>query len=175
VSIPRELVHSYALGCLWVVTVFCKTVGRLVRAFCRPHAYTFNEQSKMATVLTPQTDVTSEKVTWLMEIPRQQSRPAYRKINRLKTNINISLFFIISLNLRPVTYFSTNKHSPSEERALSKQQQTSQVPQFLFCFVFFFHFFRRHEQRQLVSPLAFSRAPPPTSFGDIEIHNRSKT
>ena len=26
-------------------------------------AYTFNEQSKMATALTPQTDVTSEKVT----------------------------------------------------------------------------------------------------------------
>ena len=33
----------------------------MVRAFCRPHAYTFNEQSKMATALTPQTDVTSEK------------------------------------------------------------------------------------------------------------------
>ncbi len=27
-SIPRELVHSYALGCLWVVTVCCNTVGR---------------------------------------------------------------------------------------------------------------------------------------------------
>ena len=25
----------------------------MVRAFCRPHAYTFNEQSKMATALTP--------------------------------------------------------------------------------------------------------------------------
>ena len=35
----------------------------MVRAFCRPHAYTFSEQSKMATALTPQTDVTSEKVT----------------------------------------------------------------------------------------------------------------
>ena len=34
----------------------------MVRAFCRPHAYTLNEQSKMATALTPQTDVTSEKV-----------------------------------------------------------------------------------------------------------------
>ena len=33
----------------------------MVRAFCRPHAYTFN--AKMATALTPQTDVTSEKVT----------------------------------------------------------------------------------------------------------------
>ena len=51
----------------------------MVRAFCRPHAYKFNEQSKMTTALTPQTDVTSEKVTWLMENPRQQSRPAYRK------------------------------------------------------------------------------------------------
>jgi len=73
-SIPRELVH--ALGCLWVVTVCCNTVGWHGRAFCRPHAYTLNEQSKMATALTPQTDVTSEKVTWLMENPRQQSRPA---------------------------------------------------------------------------------------------------
>ena len=27
-SIPRELVHSYALGCLCVVTVCCNTVGR---------------------------------------------------------------------------------------------------------------------------------------------------
>ena len=27
-SIPRELVHSYALGCLWVVTVCCNTAGR---------------------------------------------------------------------------------------------------------------------------------------------------
>ena len=35
----------------------------MVRAFCRPHAYTFNEQSKTATALTPQTDVASEKVT----------------------------------------------------------------------------------------------------------------
>ena len=86
-SIPRELVHSYALGCLWVVTVCCSTVGRHGRALCRPHAYTFNEQSQMATALTPQTDVTSEKITWLMENPRQQSRPTYRKFNRLKTNI----------------------------------------------------------------------------------------
>ncbi len=79
----HKIQHSYALGSLWVVTVCCNTVGRHVRAFCRPHAYTFNEQSKMATALTPQTDVTSEKVTWLMENPRQQSRPAYRKENRL--------------------------------------------------------------------------------------------
>ena len=35
----------------------------MVRAFCRPHAHTFNEQSQMATALTPQTDVTSEKIT----------------------------------------------------------------------------------------------------------------
>ena len=77
--IPRELVHSYALGCLWVVTVCCNTVGRHGRAFCLLHTYTFNEQSKMASALTPQTDVTSEKAMWLMENPRQQSYPAYRK------------------------------------------------------------------------------------------------
>ena len=35
------------------------------------HTHTqFTEESKMATALTPQTDVTSGKVTWLMENPR---------------------------------------------------------------------------------------------------------
>ena len=77
--IPRELMHSYALGCLWVVTVCCHTVDWHGRAFCWPHAYTFNEQSKMATAQTPQTDITSKRVTWLMENLRQQSQPAYRK------------------------------------------------------------------------------------------------
>ena len=52
----------------------------MARAFCRPHAYTFNEQSKMATALTPQTDVT------LLKLPR--------------------LSFFISLNLKLVTYLS---------------------------------------------------------------------
>ena len=42
-SIPQELVHSYALGCLWVVTVCCHTVGWHGRAFCRWHIYTFSE------------------------------------------------------------------------------------------------------------------------------------
>ena len=55
-SIPRELVHSYAWGCLWVVTVCCNTVGQHGRAFCRPHAYTVNEQSKMATSDLRRTD-----------------------------------------------------------------------------------------------------------------------
>ena len=27
-SIPQELMYSYALGCLWIVTVCCNTVGR---------------------------------------------------------------------------------------------------------------------------------------------------
>ena len=35
------------------------------------HMHTqFTEESKMATALIPQTDVTSRKVTWLMENPR---------------------------------------------------------------------------------------------------------
>ena len=38
----------------------------MVRAFCRPHAYTFNADGG---ALTPETDVTSEKVTWLTENP----------------------------------------------------------------------------------------------------------
>ena len=73
--ILRELMHSYALGCLWVFKVCCNTVGQHGQSFLStPHAYTFNEQSKMATALTPQTDVmTSEKVTWLMENPRKYS------------------------------------------------------------------------------------------------------
>ena len=73
-------------SCIVMLWVACELLqfaaiqwAGMVRAFCRPHACTFSEQSKMATALTPQTDVTSEKVTWLMENPRQQSRPAYRK------------------------------------------------------------------------------------------------
>ena len=38
----------------------------------------------MATALTPQTDVTSEKIMWLMENPRQQSQPAYRRKKSIK-------------------------------------------------------------------------------------------
>ena len=68
----------------------------MVRALCQPHAYTFNEQSKMATTLTPQTDVTSEKVTWLMENPRQQSRAAYRKQKLIKNEHKHLSFFILS-------------------------------------------------------------------------------
>ena len=93
-SIPRELVHSYALGSLWVVTICCNTVGRHGRAFCRPHAYTFNEQTKMSTALTPQTDVTSEKVTWLMENLRQVSA-SLQKIKSIKNQHNFfSLHFL---------------------------------------------------------------------------------
>ena len=51
----------------WVACVLLQFAATqkagMVRAFCRRHAYTVNEQSKMATALTPQTDVTSEKVT----------------------------------------------------------------------------------------------------------------
>ena len=84
-SIPWKLVHSYVhmscthiyigyLSAFWVWVAcelwqFAATqqAGMVKRTFCRPHAYTFNEQSKMATALTPQTDVTSVKVMWLME------------------------------------------------------------------------------------------------------------
>ena len=44
----------------------------MVRAVCRPHTYTLNEQSKMATALTPQTDVSSEKVPFSVHWVRGQ-------------------------------------------------------------------------------------------------------
>ena len=81
------------IAMLWVAWELLQILQHsMVRAFCRLHAYTFNEQCKIATALTPQADVTSEKVTWLMENPRQQSQPAYRRLNWLKTNINIFYF-----------------------------------------------------------------------------------
>ena len=81
-SIPQELVHSYALGCLWVVTVCCNTVGRHGRAFCRPHAYTFIEQSKVATTLTPQTDATSRKsCDWWRTRDSNLGHPTENKID----------------------------------------------------------------------------------------------
>ena len=70
-SIARELMHCYTWGCLWIVTVRGNTVGWHSYFFV-DHTHTqFTEESKMATALTPQTDVTS--------------REAYRKQNRLKT------------------------------------------------------------------------------------------
>ena len=66
----------------------------MLRAFCRPQAYTFNEQSKMATALTPQIDVTSESHVTDGE-PETAVSASLQKTNRLKTNINI--FFIIHL------------------------------------------------------------------------------
>ena len=62
----------------------------------------------MATALTPQTDVTSEKVRLLMENPRQQSQPAYRKENWLKTNI--IFFFIIFYFIKSQTSDSFVNH-----------------------------------------------------------------
>ena len=95
-SIVRDLVHCYSWGRLWIVTVRGNTVGQQVNFFV-DHTHTqITEESKMATVLTPQTDITSRKVTWLMENPRLLSRPAYRKLNRLKTQLNIYFYLIKS-------------------------------------------------------------------------------
>ena len=62
-SIARELVHCYTWGRLRIVTVCGNTVGRHINFFV-DHTHTqFTEESKMATALTAQTDVTSRKVT----------------------------------------------------------------------------------------------------------------
>ena len=58
-SIARELVHCYTCDRLRIVTVRGNTVGCIVNFFV-DHTHTqFTEESKMATTLTPQTDVTS--------------------------------------------------------------------------------------------------------------------
>ena len=63
-SLEPALVPYLCLNYVCELLQFAAThEAGMVRAFCRPHAHTFNEQSKMATALTPQTDVTSEKVT----------------------------------------------------------------------------------------------------------------
>ena len=61
-SIARELVHFYTWGRLQIVTVCGNTVGSIVNFFV-DHSHTqFTEESKMATALTPQIDVTSGEV-----------------------------------------------------------------------------------------------------------------
>ena len=57
-SIAREFVHCYACGRLRIVTVLGNTVGRHIPFVDHTHTQ-FTEESKMATALTPQTDVTS--------------------------------------------------------------------------------------------------------------------
>ena len=59
--IARELVHCYTWGRLRIVTVRGNTVASIVNFFVN-HTHTqFTEESKMATALTPQTDVTPGK------------------------------------------------------------------------------------------------------------------
>ena len=58
-SIARELVHCYTWGRLRIVTVRSNTVAGIVNFFV-DHTHTqFTEESKMATALSPQTDVTA--------------------------------------------------------------------------------------------------------------------
>ena len=85
---------------------FMATMQAGIVNFFVDHTYTqFTEESKMATELTPQTDVTSGKVTWLMENLRQVSA-SLRKIKSIKNPIKHFLSFFISLNLKLVTHLS---------------------------------------------------------------------
>ena len=69
----------------------------MLRAFCRPHAYTFSEQSKTAIALTPQTDITSEKVM-----------ASLQKMKLIKKHRRVFFFsfFSLRLNLKLVTHLS---------------------------------------------------------------------
>ena len=59
-SIAPELVHCYTWGRLRIVTVRGNTSQAGIVNFFVDHTHTqFTEESKMATALTPQTDVTS--------------------------------------------------------------------------------------------------------------------
>ena len=83
----------------------------MVRAFCRPHAYSFNEQSKMTTTLTPQTDVISESHVTDGE-PETAVSASLQKIKSIKNQHKYYLFifllfsFFSSLNLKKVTHLS---------------------------------------------------------------------
>ena len=78
----------------------------MVRAFCRPHAYTFNEQSKMATALTPQSDVTSEESRVTDGEPETVVSASLQKIKSIKNPIKHFYLFFISLNLKLMTHLS---------------------------------------------------------------------
>ena len=72
---------SHSLKCSLHKWAWCGAARKSVNFFV-DHMHTqFTEESKMATALTPQTDVTS--------------REAYRKQNRLKTQLNILFFYFI--------------------------------------------------------------------------------
>ena len=78
----------------------------MVRAFCRAHAYTFNEQSKMATSLTPKTDVTSEKSHVIDGEPKTVVSASLQKIKSIKNLLKHFYHFFISLHLKLVTHLS---------------------------------------------------------------------
>ena len=104
-SIPRELMHSY-LGVACKLLQFAATQqAGMVRAFCRPHAYTFNEQSKMATALTPLTNVTSEKSHVTDGDPETVVSASLQKVKSIKNVLKHFFFlFFLSLNLKLVTH-----------------------------------------------------------------------
>ena len=75
----------------------------MVRAFCRPHAYTFNEQSKMATALTPrhfrESHVTDGE-------PKTAVSASLQKMKSIQNQHKHFVSFFISLNLKSVTHLS---------------------------------------------------------------------
>ena len=87
--------HSY-LGVACKLLQFAATQqAGMVRAFCRPHAYTFNEQSKMATALTPLTNVTTEKSHVTDGDPETVVSASLQKIKSIK-NVLKHLFSFFS-------------------------------------------------------------------------------
>ena len=71
----------------------------MLRAFCRPHAYTFSEQSKTAIALTPQTDITSEKVM-----------ASLQKMKLIKKHRRVFFFLVFFIKIKSQTSDSFVNH-----------------------------------------------------------------
>ena len=71
------------------------------------HTHTqFTEESKVATTLTPQTDITSGKSHVTDGEPETVVLASLQRIKSIKNQIKFFFFFLISLNLKLVTHLS---------------------------------------------------------------------
>ena len=117
----------------------------MVRAFCWPHAYTFNEQSKMATALTPQTNITSEKIAWLM-----RTWDSLQKIKLIKNLLKhfFSIFYFIKSEtsdsfgnhfdghfayLNTLDFYQNNQH-----RLQFSKEKTEQNKNMIYIYIYLF-------------------------------------
>ena len=89
--IPQELVHSYASGCLWVVTVCCNTVGQHGQSFLS-HTHSMNNLRWQLHRLPRLTSLPRKSRDWWRTRDCSLDQPTENKIDYKPTLKKIFIF-----------------------------------------------------------------------------------